>query len=210
MYQQIVCIANDLLIQLNEMKKAKGARSSVKSFKSTQASPKTAAKKSRVAKTNTQASAIDQICIVDETRVHPALKQYFGYCLKKVMYRFRAMQDEALKEWGIQSHHLGILKVVESETVSQNTLGEELGIDKASMVKVLDLLEELGYLERNSHPTDRRIKVVGLTRKGETLLKECNVRKSEIEKRFFKDLSQEEIKQLLSIMTKLLDTDHSI
>lgn len=177
------------------MKKAKGARSSANSLKSL--------------KKKTKASALDPVCIVDETRVHPALKQYFGYCLKKVMFKFRAMQDEALKEWGIQSHHLGILKVVESEPVSQNTLGEELGIDKASMVKVLDQLEKLGYVERNSHPTDRRIKIVGLTRKGETLLKDCNVRKAEIEKRFFKDLTESEVRQLHSTLTKLLDTDHS-
>lgn len=191
------------------MKKAKGARSSKPSSKRPQSGSKMSGAIKSVAKANSQVSALDS-CTIDDAKVHPALKQYFGYCLKKLTIKFRHMQDEALKEWGVQSHHLGILKVVEAEPVSQNTLGEELGIDKASMVKILDFLESMDYLERNSHPTDRRIKVVHLTRKGETLLKECNSRKAEIEKRFFKDLSAEEIQQLLSIMAKLINTDHGI
>ena len=49
----------------------------------------------------------------DETKVHPALSEYFGYCLFKASARLRALMDLALEAHQIQTHHLGILKILE-------------------------------------------------------------------------------------------------
>jgi DNA-binding MarR family transcriptional regulator len=89
--------------------------------------------------------------------------------------------------------------------ISQIQLGDELGIDKASMVKAIDELEKLKYVQRIPHPTDRRIKLVELTLKGETLLKQCNKTKDNVEKEFFKGLDKKDEEALRTIVRRLAE-----
>jgi DNA-binding MarR family transcriptional regulator len=89
--------------------------------------------------------------------------------------------------------------------ISQIQLGEELGIDKASMVKAIDELEKLNYLHRVPHPTDRRVKLVELTPKGESLLRQCNKSKDKVEREFFKGLAKKDEAKFREIVRKLAE-----
>jgi DNA-binding MarR family transcriptional regulator len=125
----------------------------------------------------------------DETKVHPALKEYFGYCLFKASARMRSLMDNALVDLKMQTHHFGILKILEmSGPISQIQLGEELGIDKASMVKLIDLLEKNNFVSRQAHPNDRRIKNIKLTALGKKSIKNCNSLKDKVEAEFFSSI----------------------
>ena len=56
------------------------------------------------------------------------------------------------------------------EALSQQELVENLGIDKATMVRVLDELFEEGFIERQAHPHDRRSHQIVLTEIGKAQL----------------------------------------
>lgn len=144
------------------------------------------------------------VLFLDETKVHPALKEFFGYCLTKSALRYKALHNEALKKLNIQSHHLGILKVVESGPISQIDLGAELGVDKASMVKCIDHLEKIGLVERRGDLEDRRIKNVGLTAKGAQLLKNAKKIRQQVEDNFLKPLNAEQQKTFRKLVSLLL------
>lgn len=54
-----------------------------------------------------------------------------------------------------------------SGTINQCQLGDELLIDKASMVRIIDNLSESGMIERTVNPDDRREHLLKLTEEGE-------------------------------------------
>ena len=149
----------------------------------------------------TQANVLYQ----DETIVHPFLKEYFGYCLFKASAWHRALMNKALKKYDLQNYHLGIMKVLEiTGQSSQMQLGEELGIDKASMVKLIDHLESKKYLVRLPHPTDRRVKNIKLTSSGLKMCALCTELKEETEAEFFKDIKPQEAELLKQLIPRLL------
>jgi len=164
-------------------------------------------KKKKTAQRKFQTTVIK---FANETKVHPGLKEYFGYCLIKASAWLRKLHDEELKNQNIQTHHLGILKILEiGGPISQIQLGEELGIDKASMVKLIDHLEKYKYVERRPHPTDRRIKNVKMTKYGLEAMGRCSQIKTEIEKKFFKNLTVNEQEQLRVLISRLLPDSSS-
>lgn len=141
----------------------------------------------------------------DETKIHPVLSEYFGYSLYKANAWFRLLQNDALKMYDMQTFHLGILKVLEvSGPKSQIELGDELGIDKASMVKLIDHLESKKLVERHGHLTDRRIKSIVLTKNAKQLIKMCSQARGKVEKEFFKKLSTSEEKTFRRLVGMVL------
>lgn len=141
----------------------------------------------------------------DEMQVSPALRGYFGYCLFKAGARLRLLMDEAMASHKMQCHHFGILRVLTiNEVISQIKLGDELGIDKASMVKLIDHLEKNKYVIRQTDKQDRRVKNVQLTEKGIKALAFCDSIKSRIEADFFKNVTSSEQAILKKLIPQLL------
>lgn len=141
----------------------------------------------------------------DETKVHPALIKYCGYCMKKATIRLRSLMDDELKKFNVSTGELGLLKVIQDgEKISQIQLGDQLGIDKASMVKLIDALEKQKLVERIAHPTDRRVKNIQLTKNGQKILDHCQSGKLRAEKKFFEPLTTAEEKTFRDLIQKLI------
>lgn len=138
-------------------------------------------------------------------KVHPLLKNYFGYCLYKSAMRLRSELDKAYENLHLIAPQCGILYLLEhTGDMSQIALGDELGIDKTSMVKLIDGLEKNKLVERRVDTVDRRVKLVSITKKGLKQLAEVRSIKKTVEDEFLKVLTPEERKSLESIMPKLL------
>ena len=141
----------------------------------------------------------------DETKVHPALIKYCGYCLNKAAVLLRTMMNDELKGFKVITSDLALLKMIEAgELISQIQLGEQLGIDKASMVKLIDSLEKRKMVERITHPTDRRVKNIQLTQTGHKILEKCHGAKIRAEKKFFSSLTLDEEKVFRKLIQKLI------
>jgi MarR family transcriptional regulator, transcriptional regulator for hemolysin len=149
----------------------------------------------------------DPIGYDDLTKVHPALRPYLGYCLHKVASIFRAKINEDLyAEYKMQTQHFGVLSVISQSTdINQMKICEEMGIDKASMVKVTDQLEKLKLIERIGSKADRRVKNLHMTAKGTKLLQTIQAQRIEFEKEFLSALSEKEIAQLKELLLRVLD-----
>lgn len=142
---------------------------------------------------------------MDPTVVHPALKGYLGYCLVRSAYKLRAMMDEALADLDLIAPMLGILRVLrDSGPISQIELGRAIGIDKASMVKVIDHLQATGFVTRTEGTPDRRVKLISLTANGAKRLEKAAKIRDEVERKFLAPLSAEEQKVLRAALPKLL------
>lgn len=127
------------------------------------------------------------------TKAHPVLSTYFGYCLAKSMMR---LKEELVREFGklgIHPPQAGILDTLAaSGPLNQLAIGEAMGIDKASMVKLLDSVEELGLVERKTDSQDRRAKTVEITAKGKKLLPKLKAVRAKVEGAYLAPLTKEE------------------
>ncbi|GAB3213429.1 MarR family winged helix-turn-helix transcriptional regulator [Marinactinospora thermotolerans] len=81
--------------------------------------------------------------------------------------------DAELRPHNLRSRDVGVLTLIESAGPrSQQDIGRELGIDRTSMVGIIDHLTGLGLVERVRDPHDRRRYAVSLTAEGERLQRE--------------------------------------
>ncbi|MEO5668046.1 MAG: MarR family transcriptional regulator [Bdellovibrionota bacterium] len=143
--------------------------------------------------------------IVSAFEIHPAMKAYFGYCLVKSGHRLRALLDIELRSIGISISELSTLRIVElSGPTSQVEIGRYMGMDRASVVKLIDGLEKKKLVRRTPHEQDRRVKLVVLTPHCKTLLKRAAKIREACENKFLEVLSPAERETLRKIIPKLL------
>jgi DNA-binding MarR family transcriptional regulator/CheY-like chemotaxis protein len=81
--------------------------------------------------------------------------------------------DEHFAKLGISQSKLAILVYLSSEPqlyASPSSLAKHCGVSRAAMTGLVDGLEEEGYVERYSHPSDRRSLMIKLTQKGKQFI----------------------------------------
>lgn len=87
--------------------------------------------------------------------------------------------------------------------VAQVELANELNIDKASMVGLVDRLEDAGWIVRTRSQEDRRRQGLTLTPSGEKMYKALRREMLDHERKFAAQFTEAERKQLLSLLRKL-------
>lgn len=167
--------------------------------------PKVGASNSTKAKP-VSAGSMPEIVLV-HGRVHPALKRYLGYALSKTAVRLKAMVAKRLNSFEIIPVQNGIMRLLEETgPMNQASIGETMGIDKATMVKLIDGLESLKYIKRTPSSEDRRAKFVSLTEKGTKVLVKTSKEVSEAELEFLAPLNESERKTFTSLLDKILSS----
>lgn len=101
----------------------------------------------------------------------------------------------------VQAMILGFLS--EEDMVTSKRLGERAVLDSATLTGILDRLESMEYIERKSHPEDRRAIMICLTPKGKTVADTIGVMVEEANREFLKDLSREEEAMLRGLLKRL-------
>lgn len=97
----------------------------------------------------------------------PAAATRLGYLLKHAQARMAELSKAALEPVGVDPRELGVLlTVAEGEPPSQQQVALRLGVDRTTMVAILDGLEDKGLVVRRPHAQDRRRNVVALTDTG--------------------------------------------
>ena len=98
----------------------------------------------------------------------------------------------------------GLLVLVERNTgLSQMTLARALGIDRSTLVPILDRLQARGLLMRHRSPTDGRTHALQLTADGEKALSRFTRLVRSHEKRIASGLSSTEITVLIALLDKV-------
>jgi DNA-binding MarR family transcriptional regulator len=97
----------------------------------------------------------------------PELGYSLGYLLKHAHLQLAEQGNKALAPFGIDGKELGILVVIAGpEPLSQQQVAQRLGVDRTTMVAMLDALERKGIVSRHPDAADRRRNVVELTEAG--------------------------------------------
>lgn len=84
-------------------------------------------------------------------------------------------QTAALAGLGITPRaHCALYKAVEGGVMTQSQLAEACGLDKTTMVALMDRLEGDGLAVRKPSADDRRARIISVTQKGRRLLVRAN------------------------------------
>lgn len=95
----------------------------------------------------------------------------YGFTIGKILQAMETCINEKLKVFNITNRQLGLLLVVhENRGITQKEAGTLLQIDRTTMVKLVDELETLNYLQRKPKMGDRRAYELVLTKGSKTLL----------------------------------------
>lgn len=104
----------------------------------------------------------------------------------------------------LQPKHYGILFVLwDQEPLSQVEIGQQVEVDRALMVHLIDHLENLALVERTPNPHDRRAHAIRLTDKGREILAQANKLAERVETEILAPLSVEERQQLNNLLNRL-------
>jgi MarR family transcriptional regulator for hemolysin len=118
-----------------------------------------------------------------------------GRLISRLGRLWRRESDQVLSEQGL-SFATAIPLVLLSRqgtSVRQGMLADELGIEGPSLVRLIDLLEAEGLVERREDPTDRRAKTLHLTEAGETKVEEINRVLRRARASLLKDIGSDEL-----------------
>lgn len=91
--------------------------------------------------------------------------------------------------------------------IAQIEIANQLGIDKASVVSLVDRMEDAGWVVRKRSTEDRRRQGIFLTSAG---VKACRSLKKEMldhEQKFVSRYTDHELRQLISLLRRLHDAD---
>ena len=134
----------------------------------------------------------------------PSLSIWTGYLLTRAARLCRSYFDALSEPLGIHGRHFSVLAVLgEEKPLAQVEMSERLGIDRNTMVLLLDDLEARRLVTRRRDPRDRRAHLVSLTDAGRDVLTESTVLARRTNDEVFAPLSPEERTQLHVLLSRL-------
>lgn len=139
----------------------------------------------------------------------PELSRNLVYLLKHAHLRMAELATNASTPFGIDGRELGVmLALAGREPASQQQAAQRLGIDRTTMVAMLDALERKGLVSRHPHAEDRRRNVVELTDAGRDTLRLAIEATDKAEREFLAPLTPKAAEHLRNFLQKLvLPTD---
>ena len=141
----------------------------------------------------------------DRVRAHDDV---LGYLLKHAHHALEQRTDAALADMGLTARDLGALRVIAgSEARSQQEVAAVLGVDRTSMVALLDALERRGIVTRKPSERDRRRNEVELTQDGRNLFQRAEQRSTQAEQAFTAALGDAGGAELRRALRAVLDAD---
>lgn len=135
----------------------------------------------------------------------PRLQARLGYLLKHAFLDLEDLHEQHLADCPVNARELSILLLLDDhEPESQQQVAGRLGVDRTTMVGLLDGLERKGLLGRQPDPMDRRRNVIALTDPGRQALRAATAASDEAERQLLADLSATEAEQLRALLTRIV------
>jgi DNA-binding MarR family transcriptional regulator len=134
------------------------------------------------------------------------LKRILGFSLRRAQLSMYKDYGRFMDRLDLRPAQYSVLLLVrENPGLSQSTISQILGIQRANFVSLLDELESRGWVERRSSEKDRRSFALHLTKKGQAFMKQANVAHSELEASLTQRLGEQDTRSLLRLLNQFAD-----
>jgi DNA-binding MarR family transcriptional regulator len=139
------------------------------------------------------------------------LEAYLGPLLGRAHEAHRRITSEALAPLGLSPKGFGALVILSREApLSQQRLAERQGVDRTTMVAVVDELERAGAVERRRDGRDRRAYALHITAAGRAALESARGAVAEAEDRVLAPLAPADRERLKAALRTLLEPRPSV
>src|SRR5829696_1666873 len=88
------------------------------------------------------------------------------WLLSQASFALARELSAAFDPLGVTMRGYQVLATAAAGSLTQKELADRVGLDKTTMVATIDELEEAGLAERRPSKTDRRARVIGVTKAG--------------------------------------------
>lgn len=136
--------------------------------------------------------------------IPPSLVDRDGALLVIAARTGQRLATRRLAPMGLTVQLCGVLNRLAVGPISQHELGDQLGIDRTTMVELIDNLEDRGVVVRQRNTADRRSYSIQLTPKGRTVQKRAAKAFDAAADEFFGPLKPGERKLLAEMLRRLI------
>ena len=153
----------------------------------------------------------EQLCKhpVEVTASDPSeasVNEFVGQLFFRLWRAAHTRTADVLGEVGLTPALFGLLNVLGVRRGAiQQELGEAMGIDRSTMVSLIDQLEHAGLATRRPSETDRRARVIAITPKGRRLLQRSRRMIAATEEEVLAGLTPEERGELTVLLRRALE-----
>lgn len=132
------------------------------------------------------------------------LPELVGYHLRMAQVTVFRDFDRELAGLDITPAIFGVLEVLQhNKGLTQSRLAAAIGLDRSSLVPLLDKLQKRNLVARESSVEDRRSNHLYLTPEGRQLLAKADKRVRQHEERILAPLTKSETKRLITLLSKI-------
>lgn len=125
--------------------------------------------------------------------------------LKNVIAKFQPMRQISIGEFALLKAILDRAQEEKNFVITSSELSKILKMSKPATSRMMNLIEEKGYIIRYNEKKDRRIVFVGITEAGRKVFNEEIEQYQKFLNHIIKKMGQEEMEQFLISCTKLCD-----
>ena len=136
--------------------------------------------------------------------IPPSLADRPGAVLTIAARSGQELAKRRLSPLGLTVQLCGVLNLLAEGPISQHELGGELGIDRTTMVELIDRLEEEGLVVRRRNPADRRSYALSLTPRGRSFQKRAARAFDAAAAEFFSPLKPGEQRALVEMLRRMI------
>ena len=127
-----------------------------------------------------------------------------GWLLTQAHFNLVSEVAAALEPLGVSNRGYHVLATARTGEYTQKELAEQIGLDKTTMVVTVDELEKKGLAERKPSSTDRRARVITVTKAGDRTVAQGQKIIDRIQGDVLENLSAKERKVFLEALGSLV------
>lgn len=133
------------------------------------------------------------------------LRENLALLLSIAAHVSKEIQHQHLTELGLGVREHVVLNAIAEGAPSQLAIADKSGLDKSTLLPVLDHLERQELIERHPDPRDRRARIVTMTAAGRRALKRSTKVVTEVEDELLVDLTSAERAQLRTLLRRVVE-----
>lgn len=134
----------------------------------------------------------------------PWTDRTLGFLVSDIARLLRRNMDRRLLSLKLtQAQWRAIVYLSRSEGMTQAALAESLEIQPITLTRLIDRMESAGWVERRTHPLDRRAVALYLTAQAEPLLAEMHARAGDTMREAVQGLAPRDQRQLLASLERI-------
>ena len=132
------------------------------------------------------------------------LEGLLGYHLRRAQVAVFQDFDHTMRGMNVTPGQFGVLALIQANIgMTQSALGEAMGVDRSTVVAVIDRLEDRGLVRRAPSPNDRRSYALVLSEEGQRRFAAALKRVRAHERRIARRLSAAERASLIALLRRV-------